>query len=95
MAFISNEHRHGKTILALGASQALFEKAGVPPTLASGKADPGIVMGTAAKAGSVAAGFVNALGKHAISNVRPVHGQSERSRQRRYGPAARTTNGQA
>jgi catalase len=64
MDFISNQHRHGKTLLALGASKALIEQAGVSVTLASGEADPGIVMGTAAKAGTAVAEFIAALGKH-------------------------------
>jgi catalase len=64
MDFISNQHRHGKTLLALGASKALIAQAGVSPTLASGEADPGIVIGAAAKAGSAVADFITALGKH-------------------------------
>jgi catalase len=64
MDFIANQHRHGKTILALGAAKALLEKAAAAPTLANGAADPGIVLGTAAKAGPAAADFIAALGKH-------------------------------
>ncbi|MGS5087887.1 catalase [Hydrogenophaga sp. A37] len=64
MDFISNQYRHGKTILALGASKALLKQAGVVPTLASGEADPGIVVGTAAKAERAVAAFITALGKH-------------------------------
>ena len=64
MDFISNQYRHGKTILALGASQALLERTGVAPTLASGDADPGILMGAAAKAERAVADFITALGRH-------------------------------
>ena len=64
MDFISNQHRHGKTLLTLGASKALLEQAGASPTLASGDADPGIVIGTAAKADRAVADFITALGKH-------------------------------
>jgi len=64
MDFISNQVRHGKTILALGASKALLDRAGVAATLASGEADPGIVMGAAAKADRAVADFITALGKH-------------------------------
>lgn len=64
MDFISNQYRHGKTILALGASKALIDRAGVSATLAGGDADPGIVMGTAAKADHAVSGFITALGKH-------------------------------
>ncbi|MBQ0919898.1 catalase [Hydrogenophaga aromaticivorans] len=64
MDFISNQHRHGKTLLALGASKALIAQAGVSPTLASGEADPGIVIGAAAKAAPAVADFITALGRH-------------------------------
>lgn len=64
MDFISNQYRHGKTLLALGASKALIERAGVSPTLASGDADPGILMEPAAKADHAAANFIIALGRH-------------------------------
>ena len=64
MDFISNQHRHGKTLLALGASKGLIEQAGVSPTLASGEADPGMAIGAAAKAAPAVADFITALGKH-------------------------------
>ena len=64
MDFIANQHRHGKTLLALGAAKALLEKAGVAAKLANGAADPGIVMGSSAKAANAAAAFISALGKH-------------------------------
>jgi catalase len=62
--FISNQYRHGKTILALGAAGVLIEAAGVSTTLASGDPDPGILMATAATAGQAAADFIVALGRH-------------------------------
>jgi catalase len=43
--FVVNQARHCKTILALGAAQALLQKAGVPTTLPSGEPDPGIIVG--------------------------------------------------
>jgi len=64
MDFISNQVRHGKTILALGASKALLDQSGVAPTLANGDADPGIVIGAAAKADRAVADFIAALGQH-------------------------------
>jgi catalase len=64
MDFISNQYRHGKTILALGASKALIERSGVSATLASGDADPGMVMKTETKADLAATAFIAALGKH-------------------------------
>ena len=64
MDFISNQYRHGKTILALGASKTLTERAGVATTLANGDADPGILLGDPAHAGQATKGFITALGKH-------------------------------
>jgi catalase len=64
MDFISNQFRHGKTILALGASKALIEQADVATTLASGEADPGMVIGSVAKVEHAVAAFISALGKH-------------------------------
>ncbi len=64
MNFISNQYWHGKTILALGASQALLERAGVAATLPGGQGDPGILLGAAAAAEQAAAQFIAALGKH-------------------------------
>jgi len=66
MDFISNQYRHGKTILALGASAVLLERAGIGAVLTTGKPDPGVLMDAKAKAKatSVTAAFVSALGKH-------------------------------
>jgi catalase len=44
MEFIRDQYRHGKTLLVLGASRALIDKAGLPATLPGGKADPGLLM---------------------------------------------------
>lgn len=62
--FISNQFRHGKTLLAFGASTALLEQAGASMSLASGEPDPGMLTGTAAKAEHAAADFIAALGRH-------------------------------
>lgn len=62
--FISNQYRHGKTILALGAAGALIEAAGVSATLANGDPDSGILMAAAVTAGQAAADFIAAVGKH-------------------------------
>ncbi len=64
MDFISNQHRHGKTILALGASKALLKQAGIEATLPDGQPDPGILVTAAATDRSAVAGFTAALGKH-------------------------------
>ncbi|MBT9491012.1 MAG: catalase [Paucibacter sp.] len=64
MDFISNQYRHGKTILSLGASHTLLARAGVGATLADGSADPGLLIAAGADAEQAAAGFIAALGKH-------------------------------
>jgi catalase len=62
MDFIRDQYRHGKTILVLEASAVLLDKAGVSPLLASGKADPGVVMAQGADTGVAA--FVEGVAKH-------------------------------
>ena len=64
MDFISNQFRHGKTLLAIGASAALLERAGVSTSLAGGEPDPGVLIGAASKAERAAADFIGALGRH-------------------------------
>lgn len=64
MDFIINQFRHGKTLLAIGASRALIERAGVAATLASGEPDPGLLIGTAARLDAALADFIAALGRH-------------------------------
>jgi len=64
LEFVANQYRHGKTILAIGASVNLLEKAGIPPTLASGRPDPGILVASADDIDDSAAAFIVAAGKH-------------------------------
>jgi len=62
MDFIRDQYRHGKTILAVGASKALLVSAGVSTTLPSGESDPGILLARNAEQASAA--FIAAVGKH-------------------------------
>ena len=62
--FVTNQYRHGKAILALGAAKALLDKAGITNTLASGQPDPGIVLAGADTLEDGAAAFIAAVGKH-------------------------------
>ncbi len=64
MDFIKDQYRHCKTILALGASQALLGDAGIPLTLPDGSADPGLLLSDASQARTVAAEFIAAVGQH-------------------------------
>ncbi|MEO6529089.1 MAG: catalase [Gemmatimonadaceae bacterium] len=60
MEFVANQYRHCKTILALGASSTLLERAGVSATLSDGSADEGVILARAADK-KVAMRFMKAL----------------------------------
>ena len=66
MEFIKDQYRHGKTILALGASKSLLEKAGVPLTLPDGKPDQGLILAGSSDAQAAATTFIQgvARGRH-------------------------------
>jgi len=64
LEFISLQYRHGKTILALGSSQLLLDKAGIAATLPAGDDDPGLVRAPRRDIGSALAAFIAAAGKH-------------------------------
>ena len=64
MDFISKQYRHGKTILALGASQSLLQQAGINLKTPAGRPDAGIVHAVKAKTGVAVAAFVAALAHH-------------------------------
>jgi catalase len=63
MEFVKDQYRHGKTILAFGAAQALLEKLDIEATLPSGEADPGVLLAEAGDAGA-AARFIAAVARH-------------------------------
>jgi catalase len=50
LEFLKDQYRHCKTILALGASSMLLEKAGISPELATGAEDPGLLMAASSEA---------------------------------------------
>ncbi len=62
--FIAQQYRHGKTLLALGASTSLLAQAGVGPTLPTGGADPGVLMAGAGDVAAAAAAFIEAVARH-------------------------------
>jgi len=64
LEFVTNQYRHGKTILVLGASTALLDEAGIATTLASGKPDPGILVAGVDTLDDRVAAFIVAAGKH-------------------------------
>jgi catalase len=50
LEFLKDQYRHCKTILALGASSKLVEKAGISSELATGAEDPGLIMAASSEA---------------------------------------------
>ena len=62
MEFVTNTYRHGKAILALGASSVLVDAAGIPRTLPSGELDGGLLVTTARPA--TTADFLAAIAAH-------------------------------
>ena len=63
MEYVTNQYRHGKTILALGASGSLLEKAGIAAPKDGVAGDPGLLVIQSA-ARNTADKFMKALGKH-------------------------------
>ncbi|HET9977250.1 MAG TPA: catalase [Burkholderiaceae bacterium] len=62
--FVVEQHRHGKTLLALGVATTLLDAAGIATTLPSGVDDPGIVLGSVGALDAAAAAFIAAVAKH-------------------------------
>ncbi|MDN8616103.1 catalase [Variovorax ginsengisoli] len=62
LEFVRAQYWHCKTILALGASQALLSEAQIPMTLPDGSADPGLILADAAEADAAIADFIRAIG---------------------------------
>ena len=73
MDFIKDQYRHCKTLMALGASEALLTEAGIPMTLPDGSEDPGLILADAADATAAAADFIAAvaLPRHASRDSDP------------------------
>jgi len=59
--FIKDQYRHGKTILAIGASRSLLADAGIDGKLPDGSDDPGVLVAEAGGAGAAMTGFIEAL----------------------------------
>lgn len=62
--FVASHFRHGKTLLAIGASAVLLERASASAVLAGGDPDPGVLVGAAERAAETAKAFILALGRH-------------------------------
>ncbi len=63
LEFLKDQYRHCKTILALGNSTELLQKAGIATTLPTGAKDPGIVVGADASSATVRS-FIAAVARH-------------------------------
>jgi catalase len=61
LEFVKDHYRHCKPILALGASAEPLQAAGIPSALASGKPDPGLILG---EAGERLDAFIRAIAMH-------------------------------
>ena len=64
MEFIKDQYRHCKTILVLGASKALLDKAGVPSSLPDGKPDAGLILAASGTAADAVQAFIAAIALH-------------------------------
>ena len=64
MEFIKDQYRHCKTILVLGASKALLDKAGVSDKLVSGEGDPGLIIAAPGDASNAIKAFIEAIALH-------------------------------
>jgi catalase len=59
--FVQSQYRHGKPIFTIGTGAALLASAGIPLTLPSGGADPGLIIAKADEAPRALAAFKTAL----------------------------------
>ena len=64
MDFIKDQYQHGKSILVLGESQTLLDKAYVPSKLANGQPDPGLMLVAAGGEGASTQAFIKAIAMH-------------------------------
>jgi catalase len=60
LEFVKDTYRHCKPIMAVGAALQLLQAAGIPAALASGKADPGLIVGEGASLDA----FIKAMALH-------------------------------
>ena len=64
LEFVKDQYRHCKTILALGDSAEILSKAGIPLTLPSGDADPGLLIEGQEGVDASTESFIAAIGRH-------------------------------
>jgi catalase len=64
LEFIKDQYRHCKTIMAIGDGADALNLAGIPTTLVSGAADPGLLLVDASQIDQALDAFVVALARH-------------------------------
>jgi catalase len=64
LEFIKDQYRHCKTIMAIGDGADALNLAGIPTTLVSGAADPGVLLVDASQIDQALDAFVVALARH-------------------------------
>jgi catalase len=64
LEFVKDQYRHCKTIMALGDSSRVLEKAGIPLTLPSGEADPGMLVEAQEGSEADTQSFIAAIARH-------------------------------
>ena len=62
--FIMQQYRHCKTILAIGSSQSLLQKAGVSLTMPNGEPDAGVAVVEVSAVDDAVRWFIGAVGMH-------------------------------
>ena len=62
--FAAQQFRHGKTLMALGASKGLLDRAAVETFLSSGEEDPGVLVCESGEVETGQSAFIAAIGKH-------------------------------
>jgi catalase len=62
--FVKDQYRHCKTLLVLGSASELLGKAGIPFTLPTGEADPGLLIEAQDDSYASPEAFIKAIGKH-------------------------------
>jgi catalase len=63
LEFVKDQYRHCKPMLALGSATELLTKANIPPRLANGNPDPGLLAFDAVD-DRAAEAFIKALARH-------------------------------
>jgi catalase len=64
LEFVKDTYRHCKPILVIGAAVQILDEAGVPHTLPTGKADPGLLLAKSGTGAPSAGAFMKAIARH-------------------------------